>query len=71
VGVIAVANILGAPEVEIAEGVVGVSESDVFFSRLVAGEPLGSMVVGGFNGGLYGGLLGGFGGYASTPRQCP
>ncbi|GLQ98663.1 RHS repeat-associated core domain-containing protein [Dyella mobilis] len=70
VGALAVANVIGFPEVEIGEaGALAIGGDGVATLELLdaaAGEPVASLAVGGISGGGAGALVGGGGGYLAT-----
>lgn len=69
VGAVVVLNIVGFPELEIAEGAAAAGGAAWVFGAAVA-EPAGSMAIGALSADSYGATFGGIGGYLSTSAAC-
>ena len=66
IGAVVTLNIVGFPEVEVAEGGAAVLGGGAWLFEAAIAEPAGSMAIGGLSAGAYGTTLGGIGGYLST-----
>lgn len=69
IGAVIVANIIGFPEVEGAEGVAAVGGGGVLLAAST-GEPAASIAIGGLSGGALATPLGSAFGYAATKPTC-
>lgn len=71
VGAVVVLNIVGFPEVEVAEGGAAAFGGGAWLFGAAVAEPAGSMAIGGLSAGAYGAVLGGTAGYLGTSSACP
>jgi len=70
IGAVVTLNIVGFPEVELAEGGAAAIGGGAWLFEAAVAEPAGSMAIGGLSAGAYGTTLGGIGGYVSTSATC-
>jgi hypothetical protein len=69
-GAVITLNIVGFPEVELAEGGAAVVGGGAWLFEAAIAEPAGSMAIGGLSAGAHGVTLGGMFGYFATPATC-
>jgi hypothetical protein len=70
VGAVVTLNIVGFPEVELAEGGAAAAAGGAWLFEAAIAEPAGSMAIGGLSAGAYGTTLGGIVGGLATAPTC-